>query len=145
MITTNANTSYFDSSVLYNYASILLPPTAGIEEKFDLPSILFPYENFPISQTAKYIDVNNVQITKDESKIIKMGKKYFEENKPILLEKYRNQYIAIINNEVVDSDENFSKLAARVYEKYGYQTIYMPYVEAENKILMVPSPIIDIS
>jgi len=145
MITTNANTSYFDSSVLYNYASILLPPTAGIEEKFDLPSILFPYENFPISQTAKYIDVNNVQITKDESKIIKMGKKYFEENKPTLLEKYRNQYIAIINNEVVDSDENFSKLAARVYEKYGYQTIYMPYVEAENKILMVPSPIIDIS
>ena len=145
MITTNANTSYFDSSVLYNYASILLPPTAGIEEKFDLPSILLPYENFPISQTAKYIDVNNVQITKDESKIIKMGKKYFEENKPTLLEKYRNQYIAIINNEVVDSDENFSKLAARVYEKYGYQTIYMPYVEAENKILMVPSPIIDIS
>jgi hypothetical protein len=145
MITTNANTSYFDNSVLYNYASILLPPTAGIEEKFDLPSIFPPYENFPISQTANILDTNSVQITKDESIIIKVGKKYFDENKATLLEKYKNQYIAIINNEVVDSDENFSKLAVRVYEKYGYQTIYMPYVEAENKVLMVPSPITNIS
>lgn len=68
------------------------------------------------------------------------AKRYFQENKPQILEKYRGNFIAIFDNTVVDHDRNFSELANRVYGKFGYQTIYMPFVESEPAVLRIPSP-----
>lgn len=68
------------------------------------------------------------------------AKRYFQENKAQILEKYRDNFIAILDNTVVDHDREFSELAKRVYEKFGYQTIYMPFVESEPSVLRIPSP-----
>lgn len=68
------------------------------------------------------------------------ARKYFQENKTQILEKYRGNFIAILDNSVVDHDREFSELAKRVYEKFGYQTIYMPFVEAQPSVLSIPSP-----
>lgn len=65
---------------------------------------------------------------------------YFQENKTEILEKYKGNFIAILDNAVVDHDKEFSELAKRVYEKFGYQTTYMPFVESEPRVLRIPSP-----
>ncbi|MBI2919236.1 MAG: hypothetical protein HYY01_14780 [Chloroflexi bacterium] len=56
--------------------------------------------------------------------------KHFE----TLYQTYAGKYIALIEGEVVDSDSDFSSLAMRVYEKYGYKDIYMPKVERERTV-----------
>lgn len=56
----------------------------------------------------------------ERTAVIERGEKYFKENKPQLLKEYNREYIAIIDNSVVDHDKNFSSLAERVYKKYGY-------------------------
>ncbi|TAK08965.1 hypothetical protein EPO44_01880 [bacterium] len=68
------------------------------------------------------------------------AKRYFQENKAQILEKYRGNFIAILDNSVVDHDKEFSELAKRVYDKFGYQMIYMPFVESEPSVLRIPSP-----
>jgi len=57
-----------------------------------------------------------------------------------LLEKYGGSYIAILEGEVADADDDFSTLAERVYSRYGYKDIYMPKVERERAILHIPTP-----
>jgi hypothetical protein len=44
------------------------------------------------------------------------------------LKKYLGKHVAIIGNNVVDSDKEFHKLSLRVRENYGYGPIYMPEV-----------------
>lgn len=68
------------------------------------------------------------------------AKRYFRENKAEILEKYRSMFIAILENSVVDHDRDFSELAKRVYEKFGYQAIYMPFVESDPTVLRISSP-----
>jgi hypothetical protein len=65
-------------------------------------------------------------------------------NKGKLLEAYKGKYIAILNNKVIGSDKDFSKLAQRVYRKFGYQTIYMPFVEKKEEVIRIPAPRIKI-
>ncbi|MBI4487907.1 MAG: hypothetical protein HY694_02380 [Deltaproteobacteria bacterium] len=68
------------------------------------------------------------------------AKRYFQEHKAQILEKYKGNFVAILDNTVVDHDSKFSELARRVYEKFGYQTIYMPFVESKPSVLRIPSP-----
>lgn len=76
----------------------------------------------------------------NDVKVLELGKRYFEHNKETLLKKHRNKYIAIFNNKVVGFDKDFSRLAERIYKKFGYQTIYMPFVSEQKKIVKIPSP-----
>lgn len=68
------------------------------------------------------------------------AKRYFQEHKAQILEKYSGNFVAILDEAVVDHDKNFSELAKRIYEKFGYQTIYMPFVESKPSVLRIPSP-----
>lgn len=68
------------------------------------------------------------------------AKRYFQEHKAQILEKHSGNFVAILDEAVVDHDRNFSELAKRIYEKFGYQTIYMPFVESEQRVLRIPSP-----
>ena len=56
-----------------------------------------------------------------------------------LLEQYEGKYVAILNKTVVDSDDNFSRMAKRVYDKYGYKAILMTRVEPEPRVVHIPS------
>jgi len=75
-----------------------------------------------------------------EERLLRSAKKYYKKNQKNLLKKYRGKYIAIWNNKVIDSDRDFSRLAARVYKVYGYQTIYMPLVDGKKSVMKIPSP-----
>lgn len=68
------------------------------------------------------------------------AKGFFEAKREKLLEKYGGSYIAILEGEVADADDDFSTLAERVYSRYGYKDIYMPKVERERAILHIPTP-----
>jgi cell division protein FtsA len=65
---------------------------------------------------------------------------FFESNHNKLVAKYEGKYIAILNREVIDADDDFSLLAERVYSRYGYKDIYMPKVERKRAILHIPTP-----
>lgn len=59
------------------------------------------------------------------------AKRYYEEvlqKDEDWLKEHLGGYVAIIGNEVVDSDKDFSKLAPRVWKKYGYGPIFIPRV-----------------
>lgn len=81
----------------------------------------------------------NIILSKD-AHILDLAENYYKKHKESLLAEYKGKYIAILNNKVVGADKDFSTLAGRVNEKYGYQTIYMPYVDVKERIVRVPSP-----
>ena len=68
------------------------------------------------------------------------AKAFFETNIRKLLDKYEGKYIAVLNREVIDADDDFSLLAERVYSRYGYKDIYMPKVDRKGTILHIPAP-----
>ncbi len=76
---------------------------------------------------------------KDRSEYEK-GKEYYRKNKTEIEKSFSNEYIAIYNNGVVASDADFSNLASRVYSKYGYRPIYMPYISSRTRILRIVTP-----
>lgn len=84
-------------------------------------------------------DTENITLPKD-AHILDLAENYYKKHKESLLAEYKGKYIAILDNKVVGADKDFSTLARKVYAKYGYQTIYMPYVDVKERIVRVPSP-----
>jgi len=70
----------------------------------------------------------------------KQGKAYFERNRNSLMSQYLGKYVAIWDEEVLDSDKDFSPLAERIYRKLGYVPLYIPFVSAEQPSAMIHSP-----
>lgn len=68
------------------------------------------------------------------------SKKFYIDNRHNLIKKYKNKYIAMLDKKVIDSDENFSNLASRIYRKYGNQPFYIPFVNTIEKKYIMPSP-----
>jgi len=116
-----------------------------VSEEWKQESTFAIFWKLEYSQEQKTGKEAKKKMTKTDKDILEAGKKYYEEHKNILLKKYIGKYIAILNNRVIGSSKDFSKLAQRIYKKYGYQTIYMPFVEAEKKIVKIPSPRIKFS
>ena len=60
---------------------------------------------------------------------------------PSLLSKYRGQYVAIHEEDVVDHGADQIELALRVYARFGYVPIYVgPVSDRPPRVLRVPSP-----
>jgi len=74
---------------------------------------------------------------------------FFEEEKAFLkikeslYKKYKRKYVAVKNGKVIDSDENSSELAKRVYRKFK-PPIYIDKIIAEEDISYLLSPKTDI-
>ncbi len=66
-------------------------------------------------------------------------REYIGENWDRIRDAYQGRYIAVMGNSVVDSDLDFSALAGRVYERFGYKRIYMPWI-GESRVYHIPSP-----
>lgn len=134
-----------DTSILSE--SIILSPqqvgTVGNVPIFAFPGVDLPTIEELFKKKTEELEIEKPLIPEDKN-LLELAKKYYEEHKETLLRKYGGKYIAIFNNKVVGSDRDFSKLAKRIYKKYGYQTIYMPFVEAKKKIFKIPSPRIKI-
>ena len=65
--------------------------------------------------------------------------RYYRDNLHTFLEQYNRKYIAIIGNNIVDIDADFSSLAKRIYMKFGYREIFMTRVEAPRTV-NIPTP-----
>jgi aspartate-semialdehyde dehydrogenase len=77
---------------------------------------------------------------KMEEREFERAKDYYRENFERLVAEYEGQFVAVIDDRVVDSDVDFSELAERVYGRFGYRDIYMPRVSREHEILQIRSP-----
>ena len=65
---------------------------------------------------------------------------WYAANRTDLLERYPGQYVAIVDNEVVDHDEAFEALATRVFARIGVKPIFMPRVVEGDEQIRVRSP-----
>ncbi len=61
-------------------------------------------------------------------------KQAFEAMRPELLQRYEGQYVAIFQNQVVDSDADKVTLALRVYQVQGYKPIFVHYVSRHDPV-----------
>jgi len=135
-----AETSIISRNIIYAPQQV---GSVGSIPIFAFPGVYMPtIEDLFIEKTEK-LEVEKPVIPEDIN-VLELAQKYYKENIESLLRKYEGKYIAILNNKVIGSGKDFSKLAQRVYRKYGYQTIYMPFVEAKKKIVKIPSPRIKI-
>jgi hypothetical protein len=48
-----------------------------------------------------------------------------------LLSMYEGKYVAVLNGQVVDSDVDERALVQRVYQKFGYQPMYVQWVTSD--------------
>lgn len=136
MSRTATNTKVLESNITYNFPQDFLLPTVDFPQELEL--VVLPLENLFEKKTAEQTTIRPFVLAEEE--ILRLAKRYCEENKEALLKKYKGKYIAILNNKLIGSDKDFSKLAQRVYKKYGYQTIYMPFVNTEERVVKIPSP-----
>lgn len=139
-INTTANTKILSGNITYSFPQGFLPHTVDFRPEIEFD--VMPFEDLFEKKTADRAIVRPFVLSEEE--ILSSAKKYYEQNREILLRKYIGKYIAILNNKVIGSDRDFSKLAQRVYKRFGYQTIYMPLVEKKEKIVKIPAPRIKI-
>lgn len=134
-----------DTSILSE--NIVRPQQVGTVGS--VPIFAFPGVSMPTIEDLFEKKTGELQAEKpvipEDINVLELAQKYYQEHKESLLGKYKGKYIAILDNKVVGSDKDFSKLAQRIYKKYGYRTIYMPLVEAKRKTVRIPSPRIRIS
>lgn len=64
----------------------------------------------------------------------------FERMRPQLLNTHRGKQVAILNGQLIDSDDDKRALARRVYAKHGYRTILITEVRERPRVYRVDSP-----
>ena len=64
---------------------------------------------------------------------------YFYAHKPQLIKQYRNKYIAIWNQQVVDADKDRLALLRRVRAAVGYKPVFVILATEHQRILRVPT------
>jgi hypothetical protein len=57
-----------------------------------------------------------------------------------LLKTHKGQFVALLNNQVVDADAEIGALASRVYARFGYRPIYMQKVTEQPRVARISSP-----
>ena len=69
------------------------------------------------------------------------NKMTFERLKPKLLKNpsYVGRYVAIVKNEIFESDQSDINLAKKVYDKCGYIPMYVGLVSMKSKKIKIPS------
>jgi hypothetical protein len=68
------------------------------------------------------------------------ARRAFERMRSKLLKTHKDQFVAILNNQVVDSDAEIGTLARRVYARFGYRPIYMQKVTEQPRLARILSP-----
>lgn len=67
-------------------------------------------------------------------------KAWYEAHKKDLVRRYRGQYVAIVDQRVVDHDKAFGPLAHRAFSRFGVRPIFMPRCLDGDRVASLPSP-----
>jgi hypothetical protein len=54
--------------------------------------------------------------------------KFYEDNFGGILEVYEGQFVAILDNGIIDHDTDRLRLLERVYRELGYRAVFVPFV-----------------
>ena len=85
-----------------------------------------------------------VYLRQVEQEKIKAEAKVFRAMHDRLAKEYLAKYVAIHNGAVVDHDEDFQALHARIRQKYGRQPVLLRRVESEpERVLTFRSPSVE--
>lgn len=76
----------------------------------------------------------------EQQRILERERAVFERLKPELLKTHAGKWVAIVDGELVDSDDDEDALVQRVYAKYGYRTILVEEVREMPRIYEFSSP-----
>lgn len=87
--------------------------------------------------TQEELTTYSQYVDQDRLKYIEHQHQLFSEAKPTLVNQYLNEYVAFENGQVLDHDVDRQRLAARIYEKYGYRDLLMRKVSLEDRIYSV--------
>jgi hypothetical protein len=68
------------------------------------------------------------------------GRQAFERMRNELLKTHKGQFVAILNNQVMDADAEIGTLARRVYARFGYRPVYMQKVTEQPRVARILSP-----
>jgi hypothetical protein len=66
--------------------------------------------------------------------------RWYRAHRARLVDQYAGQYIAIIDQSVVDHDVDFERLAERVFATRPQRAVYMPFVASQDRVARVRSP-----
>ncbi len=84
----------------------------------------------------------NSEIAEESSQKFRLfleERRFIAANEAHIWNAYSGRYIAILGTSILDSDTDFSALAERVYKRFGYRRIFMPFV-GTHKVYRIPSP-----
>lgn len=65
---------------------------------------------------------------------------WYRQNRSRLLRQYGGEYVAIVDEAVVDHARDFGALATRVFARFGKRNVYMPRVQATEPTARIRSP-----
>ncbi|MBI5471918.1 MAG: hypothetical protein HY961_06190 [Ignavibacteriae bacterium] len=72
-------------------------------------------------------------------RVFESNREYYYAHKTELLRRYRNKYIAIWNEDVVDADKDRLALLRRVRASIGYEPVFVKQVTVHPRIVRIPS------
>ena len=94
------------------------------------------YERFAEWQKQGQEDTRQAQ----QRRQLQRERAAFEALKPELLKKYADKFVAILDGQLVDVDDDKSTLAKRVYAKFGYRTLLLTEVRETRRVAYFDSP-----
>ena len=68
------------------------------------------------------------------------ARRAFELMRSELLKTHKGRFVAVLNNQVIDTDAEIGALARRVYARFGYRPIYMQKVTEQPRVARIFSP-----
>lgn len=69
-----------------------------------------------------------------ETELLRFWNEYLCDHWQELSAKFKGRYVAVWENEVIDSDEDLGHLAERVYSCLGYRPVFMPYISEKEQV-----------
>ncbi len=131
---------------------LLRPAVAHSEERTGRPTAAQPAEREPVESalatTGKLLSTDDLPAfleerlqgrLAEERLSFERARDYYRDHFEELLSQYSGKYIAVLDDQVVDSDSSFHDLATRVYAKYGYRDMFMPKV-VRDRVVYIRSP-----
>ncbi len=106
-----------------------------------LQESLNEFYDFGLISITAAVPYYSVTILVTDQDFIDMEMKAYEEKKEDYLKQYEGEYIALLNGKFLGHDKDFSELAKRIYDEYGYEENYFfPFVTRAEKSFKLSSP-----
>lgn len=116
-----------------------LPPEIVREAKAEAARRGVTLAGFVTETLKRALEQVDAQPRRDGSDL-KREQRWFERQRARMLREYAGQYVAILEEDVLDHDADFEALAERVFASRGARDVFMPFVSASQAPARIRSP-----